>query len=148
MGSLWQEFDREELLRRVARLTPESTPLWGRFTSCRMLAHVNDTLRMATGDLPVAFKRTPLRYPGIKHLVIYALPFPRGVPTAPELLARTDAAEFARERDQFPMLLQRFAARPRAGPWPDHPAFGPMSGSAWGVLTWRHIGHHFTQFGI
>lgn len=30
---------------------------------------------------------------------------------------------------------------------PEHPAFGPLSGKAWGFLVSRHIEHHLRQFG-
>lgn len=148
MASLWNAADRSALLDRLALLTPETPPRWGQFTSARMLAHVNDAVRMATGELHVAPRRVVLRYPGIKHFVIYVMPYPKGVPTVRELLARTDDADFARERGQLPAMLKQFAARSRAGPWPDHPAFGRMSGGDWGVLTWRHLSHHFRQFGV
>lgn len=148
MGTLWNDADRSALLDRLTRLTPETSARWGRFTCARMLAHVNDAVRMATGELYVAPKRLFLRYPIVKHVVIYVLPFPKGVPTAPELLARSDTADYARERGQLPAMLKQFVARPREGPWPDHPAFGRMSGRAWGVLTCRHISHHFRQFGV
>lgn len=148
MATLWNAADRSALLDRLARLTPDTPARWGRFTCTRMLAHVNDAVRMATGELEVAPRRLFLRYPLVKHFVIYLMPFPRGVPTARELLARADSAEFSRERGQLPAMLKQFAERPRRGPWPDHPAFGRMSGGAWGVLTWRHISHHFRQFGV
>jgi hypothetical protein len=146
--SLWQEADRARLLGRLAQLRADTPARWGRFTCPRMLAHVNDALRMATGELDVAPRRTPLRYPLVKQLGIYVVPMPKGVPTAPELLARVDTAEFERERLAFPRQMELFIARPRSGQWPDHPAFGSMSGSAWGVLACRHIDHHFTQFGV
>ena len=62
-----------------------------------MMAHLNDSYRMVLGDLKEKPKNVPLRYPGIKQLVIYALPFPKGAPTAPELIARCNAAVLADE---------------------------------------------------
>ena len=32
--------------------------------------------------------------------------------------------------------------------WPDHPAFGSITGEAWGVLAYRHTDHHLKQFGL
>jgi Protein of unknown function (DUF1569) len=148
MGTLWNPTDRSALLDRLAQLSPDTAPRWGHFTAARMLAHLNDAVRMATGELDVAPRRVFLRYPGLKQLAIYVWPFPRGIRTVRELLARTDDADFARERGQFPAMLKQFAARPREGPWPDHPALGRLSGGAWGALTWRHIDHHFRQFSL
>jgi hypothetical protein len=113
----------------------------------RMVAHLADALKMALGELQVAPKQTPLRFPGIKQLVIYVLPWPPGAPTAPELLARAPAA-WNGEVVTLSALLERFAERTASGSWPSHPAFGSMSGRAWGVLVYRHCDHHFRQFGV
>lgn len=30
----------------------------------------------------------------------------------------------------------------------EHPAFGKMTSKAWGVPGYRHLDHHFKQFGV
>jgi hypothetical protein len=147
MPTLWDDRSREALMSRFENLTSEARPLWGKFTAARMLAHVNDALRMSNGDLATASKNLPLRFPVIKQLVVYALPWPKGVPTAPELLARGEAAVWEEERSAFSSVLRRFCDRDRKAPFPRHPAFGRLSRRAWGVLQYRHVDHHFRQFG-
>ena len=39
---------------RLHQLTPDQQPRWGRMDAGRMLAHLTDACRMATGDLAVA----------------------------------------------------------------------------------------------
>jgi len=87
-------------------------------------------------------------YPPLKQLIIYLLPIPKGVPTARELLGRIDRAQWEQEAAVFPSLLERFASRPAGASLPAHPAFGALSRRAWGVLAYRHVDHHFTQFGV
>ena len=147
MASLWSEPDRRALLDRLARIRPDTPPRWGRFDGPAMLAHVNDALRMMLGDLTPKPKRLPIRHFPLKQLLIYVLPFPKGVPTAPELLVRTRGAVWADEVKVFRALISRLALSSAAKAWPDHPAFGPMTRRAWGVLAYRHVSHHFTQFG-
>lgn len=152
MPTLWESATRDALLRRVAALSPAATPRWGSFTAPQMLAHLAEALRMATGELPVARRPVPwlLYTPPFKQLIIHVLPFPRGAPTAPELLARplgADPVELDRERTAYAAALDRFVALSPAGPWPVHPAFGPLSGATWGVLQARHADHHLRQFG-
>lgn len=117
-------------------------------TCPQMLTHVNDQLRMSMGELPAAAKRLPVRYPPLKQLVVYVLPWPKGLPTARELLARIDRSAWATELTTFDTLLARFAARPQSATWPMHPAFGRLSRRGWGVLSYRHVDHHFRQFGV
>ena len=138
---------RQELLDRLARLRPEATPLWGKMTAPQMLAHLTDWMLMAKGELKTAPKNVPLRYPPLKQLAIYWLPFPRGVPTAPELISRKPS-EWAIEHAAVRQHLQSFENLHPNAIWPEHPAFGKITPKAWGVLGYRHTDHHFRQFGI
>jgi hypothetical protein len=146
MKTIWQRDPREELVARLTHLTASALPRFGRFSAPKMLAHVNDGLRMSLGELRCAPRRGPLRYAPLRQLVIYAMPWPRGAPTAPELIARAPD-EWDEEVRAFGALLERFAARASDQPYPVHPAFGAISGKDWGALEFRHIDHHFTQFG-
>lgn len=146
MKTMWQQEACEEVLARAGKLQPNAPAQWGKMNCSRMLVHVTDGLRMATGELQVAPKSTPLKFTPIKKLVIYWLPFPKGAPTAPELLARTPG-EWELEVAQFQQAMQQFTARSQQQQWPEHPAFGKLSTEDWGVLMYRHIDHHFKQFG-
>jgi len=148
MPSLWNAPARTELISRVERLTPNATPRWGKFDCPSMLAHVNDALRMPLGDLTPTPRRMVIRHFPLKQLIIYLLPFPKGVPTAPELLSRCTNADFNLEVRSFRELMSRLSLASGATVWPPHPAFGDMSRRDWGVLGYRHVAHHFSQFGV
>jgi hypothetical protein len=146
-NTLWNERDRRSLDERLARLTPDARGQWGSLDAPRMLCHITDAVGMATGDVKCAPKASPLRYPFVNSLVMFYLPWPKGVPTAPELLTRQPEAwdtEVARFRAAVAALIKR----PRNGPWPVHVVFGKISGAQWGRLLYRHTDHHFTQFGV
>src|SRR6185295_15041828 len=89
MKSLWQDKARRELHQRIRRLTPEAKPAWGAMDAPAMVSHLAESVRMALGELPCASKKLPFRYPPLKQLIVYVLPFPKGAPTAPELISRT-----------------------------------------------------------
>lgn len=145
--SIFQAASRAELQQRLAHLAPDRAPLWGKMNAPKMVVHLSDALKMALGELPVKQKKLPLRFPVIKHLAIYVLPWPKGTPTAPELLARAPEA-WNGEIVTLSALLEKFSTRSANDSWPRHPAFGKMSGRLWGALVYRHCDHHFTQFGI
>ena len=145
--SLSDARSRQELLDRLDRLAPGATPLWGRMTAPQMLAHLSDWMLMAEGALETAPKKRFLRFPLVKQLVIYWLPWPKGVPTAPELLGRTPL-EWAVERASVREHVRSFADLDSRAPRPVHPAFGKITPRAWGVLGYRHMDHHLRQFGI
>jgi hypothetical protein len=147
MKTLWIRRDCDELIRRLEGLGPDSTARWGKFTAPKMLSHVNDALRMSSGTLQTSLKRTPLRFPILKQIGVYFAPWPKGVPTVPELLARGDHATWGAECAAFPEAIAGFVNRPKNAALPLHPAFWRLSRHAWGRLAWRHIDHHFRQFG-
>ena len=139
--------DRQSIAERIRRLSPDGQPKWGKFTAPRMVAHLTDSTRMATGELRCEAKRTPLRFSPLKQLVIYLLPWPKGVPTSPELLSRAPSV-WNGEIDALEGALERFGSRSASDTWPAHPTFGALSRRAWGVLVYRHFDHHLRQFGV
>jgi hypothetical protein len=138
---------RDSLVQRLLTLTPERRPRWGRMSAPQMVSHLIQACRMACGELPVAPKASPLRSFPLNWLVVHWLPWPKGAPTAPELAARS-AEQWDRDIDDLVTRIRRFSERNPSDRWPEHPAFGALSGASWGVLAYRHIDHHFDQFGI
>ena len=145
--SLFDVGDRAALLGRLQRLTPDARPRWGRMTPTRMLAHVNDGFALAYGELTTRPRRTWLRIPPVNLLVACVLPFPRNAPTPRELIAR-EPNGWDVEMHRLSQNLDGFTTRAGIDRWPDHPFFGRMPGWAWGMLGYRHVDHHFRQFGI
>jgi hypothetical protein len=148
MGSVLDEGGRQALCRRIAALTDASTPRWGRMDVAAMLGHLCQSLRLALGERPVrsSGKRAFQVFP-LKHLLIYVLPFPKGAPTAPELLV-TEPGGAAAAKASLPKLLERLGTGPTKGAGPAHPLLGPLSRQEWGVLMHKHIDHHLRQFGV
>lgn len=88
MKTLWQESSRQEIIDCLANLSPNSNANWGKNELLADAAHVADGRHMALGDLKTEPKKSTLRFRPVKHLIIYWLPFPKGAPTAPELISR------------------------------------------------------------
>jgi hypothetical protein len=139
--------DAAEITERVSHVAPDAVARWGRFSAPQMICHLADSLKMALGDLPVRSKRLPIRYPPLKQFIIYVVPFPKGAPTAPELIAR-QPRDWNADVADLRTLIDRFEQRGSSQTlWPEHPAFGTMTRRAWGVLVYRHMDHHLKQFG-
>ena len=148
MKTLWDSSARQELARRLDRLKPDTAAQWGRMSAPQMVVHVVDALKMSTGELPIdVMRKRPIRFAPLKQLIIYGPPFPRSVPTAPELLVR-QCEDFGAECATLKQMMDTFASIPATTELPRHPAVGKSSRRAWGALTYKHIDHHFKQFGI
>lgn len=145
--SLWDESARQELIDRLDRLTPDAKPLWGKFNASQMVAHIGSSMRMAAGELPTKSRNLPIRFTPFKQIIIYLAPFPKGAPTAPELLSR-EVSDWNENVFDVKSRIQAFGNRDPKEPWPVHPAFGTLSNKAWGVLGYRHTDHHLKQFGV
>lgn len=148
MKSLWQETTRRELMDRARRLTPAHRAQWGKFTVDRMLAHMVDAFRMGMGEIEVRPRRIPLlgSWP-FNVLFIRFVGMPKNAPTAREIIARPPLSIDAELRE-LEAAMERFAAQRERTEWPAHPAFGKLSGKAWGVLGYVHTDHHLRQFGV
>ena len=147
MKSMHSNGDSRAITARAGRLAPGAPPRWGRMSAPQMMVHITDAMRMATGELAVRAKKHPARLPPLKQLLIYVVPMAKGLPTAPELLARAPES-IDSEIEAFRSAVERFVACPPGHVWPDHPIFGSMSRAAWGVLAYKHCDHHLTQFGV
>lgn len=144
--SIYDARARDALLRRLDALRPDMQPRWGRMSAPQMVTHLLEAYRMPSGDLRIRRMKMPFRAL-VRWLMLYVLPFPKGAPTAPQLLARvpaTWATDIAALR-----AAMSAATRPAPGaPLGDHPLFGAMTADDWGVLLHKHTDHHFRQFGI
>jgi hypothetical protein len=146
--SLVESEPRREILERLSRLAPGSRARWGKMSVGQMLCHLTDAMRMTLGELEPRprGKKVFASFP-MKQLLIYWLPWPKGVPTSPELLT-TAPATFPADSDRLKALVERFGSEPDRAEGRRHPLFGPLSSSAWGVLQYRHFDHHLGQFGV
>lgn len=146
MPSLRNEKDRQGLVERLQKVTPDAKAQWGSLDAPRMVCHLNDSLGAGLGKLevprkgPAAFRHFPL-----KHLAIYVVPMPKNAKAPKELLARAPG-DFDEERRQLLQAMERMAAMP-TGAGPDHFLLGGMNYDQWNALNWKHIDHHLRQFG-
>jgi hypothetical protein len=147
-ASMWDSALRATFIERAKSLRADTKPAWGKMSASAMLAHLNDSYRMTTGELKVKPRRGPLKYTPIKQLIIYVLPFPRSAPTAPELIARGNSAVLDDERRAFALLFDQLGGLTTSAVLQPHPAFGVLSYDDYGALMAKHTQHHFRQFGI
>lgn len=136
---------------RLAQLTPDTPRRWGTMTANEMLCHLADSFRgmlgeRATSPAPsFALQRQLVRFVALHT----PLPWPAGVPTRPEVNPRekgTRPAAFEADRRSVHELMHRFvSSNVRYAP---HPMFGSLTRREWMLWGYRHMDHHFRQFGV
>jgi hypothetical protein len=149
MKTVFDPATMEEVKSRVAQLTPNSAPQWGKMTLPQMLAHCSIGIQMTTGEVkPPRIFLGRILGPIIRHLALRDdAPMRRDSPTAPLLLV-IDDRDFATEHQKFSEILNRFAeSGPTACTTHPHAFFGKLTPDQWGVLMYKHLDHHLRQFG-
>ena len=147
--TIFNQRDRQDLLDRLSRLKPDSERQFGKMTPAQMICHLKDSLELAQGKITAKSKNNRvMQNPLMRWLLIYVLPWPKGkAQTSPELLA-TKPAEWNSDLGNLKSQLVAVADRGAGGSWPEHPAFGVISGRDYGALIFKHFNHHLTQFGV
>jgi hypothetical protein len=148
MATIWEVSTRDELRRRFARLKPETRPGWGKMSAGQMVRHCTVAMDMMTGAATVAPKPGPFRNPVMRYLIVHVLPWPKGAPTAPELIMPEYKGAWTSDIAALGKSLESIATRGPEGSFEEHPAFGRLSSKSLGVLVWRHLDHHLRQFGL
>lgn len=145
------ETDLETVLSHLDRLTSEKKPAWGSMSAQRMVEHLTDTLRIATGENP---QKLEIPEEKIERMVAFLSsdkPMAQGikVPFAPENVPlRNEELELA--IDEFVDTWLDFEAMYESDPSlkHSHPFYGPLDFEQWKRLHAKHLTHHFEQFGL
>lgn len=145
-STLFDPQARQAIADRIGRLTPQSERRWGQLTLDRAVTHMADQLRMALGEIVSSPPRGALRFALPRYVAIHVMPWPKGKIKGPGDAFRTSPSDLSADRDALLALIDKVGTRDPRGPWPHHPLFGPLRGNDWGVLCYRHLHHHLTQF--
>lgn len=149
MSNVFHSEAHADLVDRLRSLSDDAPRRWGRMTAHQAVCHLADSFKAALGDRPLTVRPPTLRR-RVQRVLAFTLPvpWPKGVPTTPEVDAEkggTPPADFETDVAELESLLERFVAtRGRIEP---HYVWGDLSPSEWGRYAYRHVDHHLRQFG-
>lgn len=148
MQSLFEPAARENVNARLGKLQPGSPRQWGKMSASQMLAHCANALEVASGDKPRKQALIGRIFgPLARKKMLGEEPFGKNSPTDPTFVIR-DERDFEGEKSRLRGVLDRFCDRgPDHAGKQTHSFLGRMSGDEWGVLMYKHLDHHFRQFG-
>lgn len=146
--SLWVTSDRAVMEARIKALRADSRAQWGKMDVAQMLAHCQQPLRVAIGQLRLKHSLIGKLFGKMaKKKLLADKPWGQGMPTAPEFKV-TKRVDFENERRTLLDLVRRFGEGGPSSLTPlPHPFFGPLTPEEWSELQWRHLDHHLKQFG-
>jgi hypothetical protein len=112
MKSLANLRDRNEVMKRLTEVRPESRPRWGMMSAHQMVCHLSDSFRASLGEKRVSRSSSLLTRTLLKWVALWVpLPWPHGIKTRPEMDQRqsgTQPTEFSSDMDKLRVLLGRF----------------------------------------
>jgi hypothetical protein len=145
--------DLETLLTYLNRLSPEAQPKWGHMSAQRMVEHLTDSLRIATGKNP---QRLEIPEDKIERMQLFLesdkpimqnISVPFATPEMNDQL-RNEELELAVDEfvEEWLYFEEVFESEP--GRTALHPFYGELNYGQWLRLSEKHHTHHFTQFGL
>jgi hypothetical protein len=148
MKTLFDQQTPREILDRLEKLSPQSQRQWGKMEVAQMLAHCGNGLEMAMGKInPKQVLIGKLIGGFFKSTYTDEKPFSPGSPTSPEIKV-TDTRDFAKEKERLTNLIKEFSTGgPEKASKHPHPFFGALGQHEWGRGMYKHLDHHFRQFG-
>jgi len=147
--NFYEEDTYEALCARIGRLTADSEPGWGKMSSAQMCSHCAEVAEVANGK-PLVGTPWYVRLMGgmIRKMVLSEKPYPRSTRTHPQYEIGAGVG-FDEQKARLLEILDAMysAGSAHAGDSP-HPLFGVLSADESGWLTYKHLDHHLTQFGV
>lgn len=145
------ELEISDILQKLDKLKQDSKPLWGSMSAQRMVEHLTDTIKIASGK--VSF---PMEIPEDKIEKMQAFL------ASDKPMARNIEVPFAKKdeelrNEEIELAIDEFLLE-----WIDfeehfsedenrtepHPYYGPLNYDQWCRLHAKHLTHHLEQFGI
>lgn len=147
MKNIFNPTEQEEIRKRLEKITPESKSAWGEMNVAQMLTHCSKSMQMPTGELMPTL--SPMRFIGqfFKKKVLGEGSLGRNSPTAKEMKV-VDVREFNSAKQEFLESYTKLIQGGESGAIAkNHPFFGKMTAKEWGRINYKHLDHHFSQFG-
>jgi hypothetical protein len=150
MKNLFDATVANQVKTRLGKLEPQTERRWGKMTAAQMLAHCSVSMQWAVGE--VAPEKGALTAHLIGRLVKPMVfrnedPLRKNSPTAKSLIV-ADERDLEKERERLSGLIDKFAAGGAEGCTKNpHSFFGKMTPEEWAILMYKHLDHHFRQFG-
>jgi len=147
----YRDLDISEIIQKLDTLTADSKPLWGEMSAQRMVEHLTDTIKIASGKV-----KFPLVVPEdkIEKMIAFL--------DSDKPMARNIEVSFAKKsedlrNEEIELAIDEFLLE-----WIDfeehysedptrtelHPYYGQLNYEQWCKLNAKHLAHHFEQFGI
>lgn len=140
-----------EVISRANEISETSRRRWGRMNSAQMLAHCDKIMQV--GLRKVVLPEPNIIFKGIgictkATMKTWNHGIPQNMPTF-EAVKLKENCNFEKARTAFLATFEDFlVSMNQDALLSRHVLFGEMSQEDWAFLQYKHINHHFKQFGV
>ncbi|MBU2019252.1 MAG: DUF1569 domain-containing protein [Bacteroidetes bacterium] len=141
----------ESILETIEKLSSDTPAVWGSMSPQRMVEHLTDTLRIATGKNPQTLLIPEDKVERMQAFLESDKPMAKGieVPFAPKTWTlRNEELDLAIDEftDEWLAFEEYFSENPDATS--THSFYGDLNFDQWLKLNDKHVQHHFEQFNL
>lgn len=148
MGNIFIKEDKDDIIRRIDELHPNSKPMWGKMSVSQMLAHCIVPTKISAGEIESKQSFMGKLFGSIaKKQMLSSAEMKKGLPTSPDFVIK-NTPDFYESQQALKNAIERLYATDKTALLQrKHPFFGKMTMEEWGVLNYKHYDHHLKQFG-
>ncbi len=150
MKNIFDSSTTSDLNNRINALTPTSKAQWGKMDVAQMLAHCNVAYEMVYSDKhprPNAFMRFFLKL-FVKKTVVNDVPYKQNGPTGPQFVVKGNK-DFAEEKARLIDYIKKTQELGAAHfDNKESHSMGKLTSQEWNNSFYKHLDHHFRQFGV
>ena len=147
MKSLFTDNAFNEITARLNNLNENSERQWGKMTPGQMAHHCQLPLNIILEKKDFNLKPNWLINLFFKKSMYSDKPWRKNLPTAPGF-KEVEPRDFAKEKAALQSLLEEFGTQRDRNDWKPHPSFGKFTKDQYGKMQYKHLDHHFRQFGV
>ena len=148
MANRW---NLENTIETLMKLKANTKPQWGSMSAQRMVEHLTDTIRVATGKNPQPLLIPEDKIEKMQGFLETDKSMARNVevPFAPKNVAlRNEDTELAIDEFVEEWILFEDLYNTNPALRTNHSFYGELNFQQWQKLNDKHLNHHFEQFGL
>lgn len=147
-----EDYLSKEITLLIFDLTPHTKPMWGIMTPQHMLEHLEGSLKISNGEIKLTELRIKEEELESRRAFLFSnAPFAKGIVIGESCkLSPLKYSSFDEAKANFFKQLINFFGHHDQKKTAEylHPAFGKLDYKGWLRFHYKHVKHHFEQFGL
>ena len=148
MKSIFDESNRDTLIKRIRTVNEHNSSQWGKMNVYQMLRHCTIWEEWIQGINKRTYKQELLGFIfgklALKSMIKDEKPFKRNVPTSASFKVKELNGDIESEKKKWISLIEGYENY--SNPGFIHDFFGKMTKEQIGILAYKHSDHHLRQF--